>query len=70
MHRFWFKVWQQGQAVDPPVPVASLPRGTQITATTALRRRGRALSEVYALAGDAEQARQVFEEARDRLPTE
>lgn len=67
MHRFWFRIWQQGQSLDPPLPVASLPRGTRITGTTAIRRRSRALSAVYALAADAEQARQVFEEAGERL---
>jgi hypothetical protein len=69
MHRLWFKVWQQGQAVDPPIHVVSLPRGARVTGNIALRRsHGRALAEVYALAADAEQARQILEEARELLP--
>jgi hypothetical protein len=46
--------------------VASLPRGTRITGTIAIRRRSRALAEVYVLAADAGQARQGFEEAYAR----
>ncbi len=68
MHRFWFRIWQQGQSLDPPLPVASLPRGTRITGTFAIRRRSRALAEVYALAADAGEARQILEKARGLLP--
>jgi hypothetical protein len=69
MHRLWFKVWQQGQAIAPPIQVANLPRGAQITGNIALRHgRGRVLAAVYALAVDAEQAQQILEEARALLP--
>ncbi len=56
MHRFWFKVYHQGQPVAPPLPVPSLPRGTRITGTIAIVRRSRALTAVYVLAADGEQA--------------
>jgi len=69
MHRLWFKVWQQGQLIEPPIQVTSLPRGAQITGNIALRHgRGRALAAVYALAADAEQAQQILEEAQELLP--
>jgi len=70
MHRLWFKVWQQGQPIAPPVQVTNLPRGAQITGNIALRHsRGGVLAEVYALAADAAQAQQIWEEAQELLPS-
>lgn len=68
MHRLWFEVWQQGQAVESPTQVTRLPRGAQVAGNIAVRRgRDQSLATVYALAADATQARQVWEEAADRL---
>jgi len=65
MHRLWFRVWQQGQAVAPPAPVTSLPRGAHVSGNIAFRYgRGRILAEAYALAADAEQAQQILQAAR------
>ena len=69
MHRLWFKVWLQGQAIAPPIQVASLPRGVQVSGNIAVRRsRSHALVAVYALAADAEQAQQILKEAQELLP--
>jgi len=65
MHRLWFKVWPQGQAVASPAPVTSLPRGAHVSGNIAFRYgRGRVLAEAYALAADAEQAQRTWAEAR------
>ncbi|MBN1815456.1 MAG: hypothetical protein JXA14_26725, partial [Anaerolineae bacterium] len=69
MHRLWFKVWQQGQPLAPPIQVTSLPRGAQISGNIALRYgRGRVLAAVYTLAADAAQAQQIWEDSREALP--
>lgn len=69
MHRFWFKVWQQGQAVASPTLVISLPRGAHVSGNIAFRYgRSRVLAEAYALAADAEQAQQILQAARELLP--
>ena len=71
MHRRWFRVYHQGQPLDPPLPVIDLPRRSRISGHIATRNgRGGALVEVYILAADGEQARQLFEETRDRLPAQ
>lgn len=68
MHRCWFKVYHQGQSLDQPVPVDDLPRRATIAGHVATcKGRGGVLFDVYVLAADAEQAQQLFEEARARL---
>ncbi len=68
MQRCWFKVWGQGQAIDPPTPEDDLPRRARIVGNLATcHGRGRVLSAVYVLAADATQAGQLFEKARALL---
>ena len=70
MHRCWFRVYHQGQPLDPPVPEDDLPRRANLAGHIAtLNDRGGALTAVYILAADGEQARELFEEARARLFT-
>ena len=71
MHRRWFKAYHQGQPLDPPLPVMDLPRRSRISGHIATRNgRDGLLAEIYILAADGEQARQLFEETRGRQPSQ
>ena len=68
MHRRWFSVYHHGQPLVPPVAADNLPRRVHIAGHVATRHnRDGAPTEVYILAAAADQAQQLFAEARARL---